>query len=74
VIETKNKSPYCGAVPITTAGRTLELVKSEKGIGSRTTSFLEQFIVNIVLLIIPSGHQALLRRQQPRPPLIVIRH
>jgi hypothetical protein len=38
---------------MTIAGRTLRLVKSVKGIGSRTTSFLEQFIEDVVSLVVP---------------------
>src|SRR5213594_501192 len=40
--------------PTTIAGRTLRLVRSVNGIGRRTTSFLEQFIEDVVGVIIPN--------------------
>lgn len=44
-------------VAATMAGRTFELLKSVNGIGSSTTSFYEQRIVNVVSLVVPSVHQ-----------------
>src|SRR5438093_7440488 len=51
--------------PTTTAGRTLRLVRSVKGIGKRTTSFLEQVIENVVGVISPDLRQRLLGKFQP---------
>ena len=45
---------------MTMAGLTLVLLRSEKGIGRRTTSFLEQSIVDIVLGIVPNLEQGYL--------------
>jgi hypothetical protein len=44
----------------------LRLVKSVKGIGNRTTSFLEQFIVDVVGIIVPSLEQGRFGKFQPR--------
>ncbi|MGA3284524.1 MAG: hypothetical protein ABSD57_08705, partial [Verrucomicrobiota bacterium] len=57
-IGTRNRSaPF---PPTTTAGRTLRLVRSVNGIGRRTTSFLEQFIEDVVGVIVPGFHQGFL--------------
>ena len=51
---------------MTTAGRTLRLVKSVNGIGRRTTSFLEQFIEDVVGVVVPGFCQGFLGKFQPR--------
>ena len=51
--------------PTTTAGLTLRLVKSVNGIGNKTTLFLEQFIEDIVVRIIPRFGKRLLGQFQP---------
>ena len=53
VTGTTNKSPGKLPCPMTIAGLTLLLLKSVKGIGSSTTSWREQFIVNIVSVVVP---------------------
>src|SRR5208337_4057322 len=60
---TRNKSlPF---LPMTIAGRTLRLVKSVNGIGRRTTSFLEQFIEDVVGVVAPRYQQGRLGKLQP---------
>src|ERR1017187_7133536 len=61
---TRNKSAPLR--PMTIAGRTLRLVKSVKGIGSRTTSFLEQFIVDVVGIVVPGFEQGCFGKLQPK--------
>src|SRR5712671_7438748 len=51
--------------PMTIAGRTLRLVKSVNGIGRRTTSFLEQFIEDVVGVVAPGFQQRRLGEFQP---------
>ena len=48
-----------------TAGRTLRLVKSLKGIGGRITSPIEKLIEDVVRGIVPSPEQPLFRLLQP---------
>ena len=71
VMGTTKMSRGSGPSPTTIAGRTLWLVGSEKGIGSRTTSFREQFIVDVVFPVIPDARQVFGRGIQPfRPDLV----
>ena len=68
-IGTKNKSKPLP--PITIAGRTLRLVKFVNGIGKRTTSFLEQFIEDVIGVVIPGFQQRSLGKSKPIFALIV---
>lgn len=52
--------------PITMAGRTLRLVKSVNGIGRRTTSFLEQFVKDVVRVVVPDLLERFLGKLEPR--------
>src|SRR5947208_13103019 len=51
--------------PTMIAGRTLRLVRSVNGIGRRTTSFLEQFIEDVVGVIIPNLLERLFGELEP---------
>jgi len=51
--------------PITTPGRILPLVKSVNGIGNRTMSFLEQFIEDVIGVVVPNFGQRIFRQLQP---------
>ncbi len=62
---TTNKSPAKLLLPTTMAGRTLRLVKSVNGIGSRMISLIAKLIENVINRIVPSLHQSLLRPLQP---------
>ena len=52
--------------PMRTAGRTFWLVKSVNGIGRSTTSFLEQFIEDVVRVVVPDLIQSFFGQFQPR--------
>jgi len=56
VIGTTKRSPGNEPNPTTMAGLTLLLLRSVNGIGSRTTSFLEQHIEDIVSRVVPHPH------------------
>ena len=72
VTGTTNKSPGQVPCPMTMAGLTFELLKSVKGIGSKITSSREQFIVNVICLVVPNTHERPLSLLQPFPALRII--
>ena len=57
VIGTTKRSPGNEPNPTTMAGLTLLRLRSVNGIGSRTTSFLDQHIEDIVRRVVPHLHQ-----------------
>jgi hypothetical protein len=57
VIGTTQRSPENEPNPTTMAGLTLLRLRSVNGIGSRTTSFLDQQIEDIVSRVVPHPHQ-----------------
>ena len=70
-IGTTNRSPAKEPCPITTAGRTLRLLKSVNGIGKRMTSPVKKLIENVVRLIVPRLSQSFFR--QPQPGFAIVR-
>src|ERR1035437_1639647 len=57
---------------MTTPGRTLRLLRSVKGIGSRTTSPLEKLIENVVVGVLPGSGQSFFAKLQPSAPFNVL--
>ena len=65
VMGTTQRSPGNEPNPATMAGLTLLRLRSVNGIGSRTTSFLEQRIEDIVSRVVPHLLQGALRLDEP---------
>ena len=73
-IGTTNRSPGKLPKPMTMAGRTLRLLKSVNGIGSRTMSSREQLIENVVGSVVPCLAQTALGLGEPGAALGIGNH
>ncbi|MBE7500012.1 MAG: VCBS repeat-containing protein [Verrucomicrobiales bacterium] len=70
---TTNKSPGCPLSPMTIAGRTFRLLRSENGIGNRMTSPRAKLIEDIVGGVVPRASESVLRLPEPRRASLVLR-